>query len=217
MDDMKTLAKNGGLIAYFGYGSLVNRNTLRTNIVHAIPARLHGWRRLWRPRPDMPGFPAALLSVRREDNASVDGLLVFDHLDNLPADDLREVHYDRRSVLLEHVETKTPLPHDCPIFVYEAQHEVPLHPEPPVILQSYLDAVMQGFLVEHGEAGLRRFVQETHHFDTPIYKDRAAPAYPRAVALSPNETSLFDRLLNERGASFTDAPRVDEAGAGQVV
>ncbi|ATU91261.1 gamma-glutamylcyclotransferase family protein [Phyllobacterium zundukense] len=207
MYDIETLAKNGELVAYFGYGSLVNRNTLRTNIVHAIPARLHGWRRLWRPRPDMPGFPAALLSVRREEGASVDGLLVFDHLDNLPAVDLREAHYHRRSVLLEHVETRTPLLDGCPLFVYEAQHDVPLHPEPPRILQSYLDAVMQGFLIEHGDAGLARFVQETHHFDTPIYKDRAAPAYPRAVSLNDRETSLFDRLLADRGALFIEVPR----------
>jgi len=215
MDDIETLAKNGGLVAYFGYGSLVNRNTLRTNIVHAIPARLHGWRRLWRARPDMPGFPAALLSVRLEEGASVDGLLVFDRLDNLPAVDLREVHYDRRSVLPEHVGTRTPLPHECPIFVYEAQHEVPLHPEPPLILQSYLDAVMQGFLVEHGEEGVRRFVRETHHFDTPIYKDRAAPSYPRAVTLNTSEAGLFDWLLAERGVSFVDMP-IDEADVGEV-
>ncbi|MEK1890750.1 MAG: gamma-glutamylcyclotransferase, partial [Phyllobacterium sp.] len=65
-DRVAALAKSGRLVAYFGYGSLVNRQTLRTEIVDAVPARLHGWRRLWRPRPDMPGFPAALLSIRRE-------------------------------------------------------------------------------------------------------------------------------------------------------
>lgn len=215
MPDIEALARSGGLVAYFGYGSLVNRNTLRTSIVHAVPARLHGWRRLWRARPDMPGFPAALLSVRREKGASVDGLLVFDRLDNLPAVDLREVHYDRRSVFPEHVEARAPLP-DCLIFVYEAQHEVPLHPEPPLILQSYLDAVMQGFLIEHGEEGLRRFVRETHHFDTPIYRDRATPAYPRAVTLSTTETSLFDQLLAERGVAFIDMPKIVDAGVGEV-
>jgi hypothetical protein len=216
MGNIEALAKSGGLVAYFGYGSLVNRNTLRTNIVHTMPARLHGWRRLWRARPDMPGFPAALLSVRREEGGGVDGLLVFDHLDNLPAVDLREAHYNRRSVLPEHVETASPLPHGCPVFVYEAHQDVPLHPEPPRILQSYLDAVMQGFLIEHGEEGLRRFVQETQYFDTPIYKDRGAPAYPRAVVLSASETKLFDQLLVERGASFIEMSKIDEGDVDKV-
>jgi hypothetical protein len=41
------------VVGYFGYGSLVNRATLRTEILAAIPARLNGWRRTWRPRPLM--------------------------------------------------------------------------------------------------------------------------------------------------------------------
>ena len=63
---------------------------------------------------------------------------------------------------------------------------------------------MQGFLVEHGEAGLRRFLRETQNFDTPIYRDRRAPAYPRAVALAAGEAELFDRLLTARNVSFVD-------------
>ena len=55
--------RGSAFVAYFGYGSLVNRATLRTEIVDMVPARLSGWRRCWRHRPDMPGFPAALLTV----------------------------------------------------------------------------------------------------------------------------------------------------------
>ncbi|QND53400.1 gamma-glutamylcyclotransferase [Phyllobacterium sp. 628] len=212
--DISLLAERDDVVAYFGYGSLVNRNTLRTNIIHAIPARLLGWRRLWRPRPDMPGFPAALLSVAREEGASIDGLLVFDHRDNLASVDLREVHYDRRDVHIGHIETDSPLQLSCPVYVYEAQHDVPRHPEPPIILQSYLDAVMQGFLIEHGEAGLRRFVSETRHFDTPILRDRAVPTYPRSVTTSDEERFLFDGLLNERNAVFVEMPEVRQTGVG---
>lgn len=38
------------LIAYFGYGSLVNLNTLQTGYVSAHPATLRGWRRHWQAR-----------------------------------------------------------------------------------------------------------------------------------------------------------------------
>jgi hypothetical protein len=216
MGEIEVLAKSGKLVAYFGYGSLVNRHTLRTNIVHAMPAKLHGWRRLWRASPREAGLHAALLSVRRDENSSVDGLLVFDYLENLPAVDLREENYDRRSVLPEQIEIVMPFPDGIPIFVYEAHQYAPVHPQPPMILQSYLDAVMQGFLVEHGEEGLRRFVLKTEYFNTPIYRDRPSPAYPRAVKLSDKEIDMFDRLLEEIGANFADPQDIDEAAAADA-
>ncbi len=187
-----------GLVAYFGYGSLVNRATHRTDIVHARPARLKGWRRSWRPRPDMPGFPAALLTVRPEQGAACDGLLVFDRAENLAAVDEREARYRRHVVTLDALEFAGPAEIDGAVYVYVADEELPPHPEPPLILQSYLDAVMQGFLVEHGQEGLRRFVAETANFDTPIHADRARPVYPRAVGLSEGERALFDALLEGR-------------------
>ncbi|CAN7392177.1 gamma-glutamylcyclotransferase [Phyllobacterium sp. LjRoot231] len=216
MNEFENLAKSGKLVAYFGYGSLVNRQTLRTNIVHAMPAKLHGWRRLWRASPSESELPTALLSVCRDESASVDGLLVFDYQENLPAVDLREQNYDRRNVLPEDIETATPFPEGVPIFVYEAHEYVPVRPEPPMILQSYLDAVMQGFLVEHGEEGLRHFVLKTEYFNTPIYRDRPSPTYPRAVKLSDKEIDMFDRLLVEIGANFTDAPEINDATAANV-
>lgn len=190
--------KDEALVAYFGYGSLVNRATHRTRIVDALPARLKGWRRIWRPRPDMPGFPAALLSVRREAGVVCDGLLVIDRLSNLPAVDAREMHYGRVAL----TEAELELPNDrprpaCPVYVYEAKAEIPAHREPPRILRSYLEAVMQGFLAEHGETGLRRFLAETGGFDLPLHDDRAAPVYPRAVELTETQRRLFARLLAE--------------------
>ena len=88
----------GRVVAYFGYGSLVNVSTHQNETLLVQAARLEGWRRIWRPRPDMPGFPAALLTVRPDIEQSCDGLLVFDHLDNLPAVDRREARYERRTV-----------------------------------------------------------------------------------------------------------------------
>jgi 3-deoxy-7-phosphoheptulonate synthase len=154
----KVVAGEGGLVAYFGYGSLVCRATHRTEIVAAVPARLGGWRRLWRPRPDMPGFPAALLTVRPEPGAGCDGLLVFDRAENLAAIDARETRYRRVALKPSDLELAATPPADCPIWLYVAQEELPPHPEPPAILQSYLDVVMLGFLIEHGEGGLARFL-----------------------------------------------------------
>jgi hypothetical protein len=187
-------ATAGGHIAYFGYGSLINRATHRTEIVDAIPGRLNGWRRLWRPRPDMPGFPAALLSVRREAGAGCDGLLVIDRAENLAAVDEREGRYRRIRLAPEELSLSIPLADDCPIFVYEAETDVPPHREEPRILQSYLDAVLQGVLREHGEAGVRRFFSETDGFETALMPDREKPTYPRAVLLEEAERALFDTL-----------------------
>jgi cation transport regulator ChaC len=184
-----------GAVAYFGYGSLVNRATHRTGILHAVPARLKGWRRVWRPRPDMPGFPAALLSIRPDPDAVCDGLVVFDRAENLAAVDAREARYRRIALAPGALDCAAALPDGVDVHVYVAQEDVPPHPEPPRILRSYLDAVLQGFLAEHGEAGARRFLAETEGFDTPIHDDRAAPIYPRAVRLAAAEAALVDALL----------------------
>ncbi len=183
------------LVAYFGYGSLVCRATHRTEIVSAVPARLTGWRRHWRPRPDMPGFPAALLSVRPDPQAACDGLLVFDRAENLAAVDAREARYRRVALARSDLEIAGEVPPDCAIWLYVAEDHLPPHRDPPMILRSYLDAVLHGFADEHGEAGLRRFLAETDGFDTPIHDDRASPLYPRAVTLQGHRKALIEAAL----------------------
>jgi hypothetical protein len=153
----------------------------------------------------MPGFPAALLTVREEPGAGCDGLLVFDRAENLAAIDAREARYRRVAIDPGSLELKANLRADCPIWLYVAEEHLPFHREPPTILQSYLDAVMLGFLQEHGDEGLDRFLAETHLFDLPIHIDRQAPLYPRAVPLGPELAGRFDALLAERGG-FRFAP-----------
>lgn len=195
---MKPGTSREGVVAYFGFGSLVNRATHRTAIVGAVPARLRGWRRTWRPRPDMPGFPAALLTIEPDEMAVCDGLLVFDRVENLAAVDAREARYNRVTLTPDALDILDGTTLDCPAYVYVADENLPPHPEPPLILRSYLDAVMQGFLAEHGEEGLARFMAETLNFDTAIHEDRPEPVYPRPVALSDDERALFDRLTRPR-------------------
>ncbi|MFP1633306.1 gamma-glutamylcyclotransferase family protein [Zhengella sp. ZM62] len=182
------------LVAWFGYGSLVNRTTIGWDIVEARPARLSGWRRHWRARPDMPGFAAALLSVTPDPDAACDGLLVVDRVENLPALDRREGRYHRRLVDRAAMPAASSLPEACPVYVYEAMTHLPAHRDPPRILRSYLDVVMQGFLREHGRAGLERFIAETSRFDIPIHEDRHDPVYPRHVAVTARERVLFEEL-----------------------
>lgn len=202
----------GELVGYFGYGSLVNRATLTTGHVEAHRARLKGWRRTWRPRPDMGATPGvtlpdglapSLLTAHRAEGASIDGLLVIDFAVNLAGVDTREFRYHRRDIALADLEFTDPghgLGAGITLHVYEARVEHPAADGPAPILRSYLDAVMQGFLREFGPDGLHRFVLETDAFHTPIHEDRAQPLYPRAVSLSPEEVELFDVVLG-RGAS----------------
>ena len=210
----------GELVGYFGYGSLVNRNTLTTGHVEAHRARLKGWRRTWRPRPDMgqntgsitgsapavmlpDGLTPSLLSAHPAEGFSIDGLLVIDFAVNLADVDTREFRYHRRDIALvdlEFTDTGHGLGADITLHVYEARTEHPPAEGPAPILRSYLDAVMQGFLREFGADGLHRFVAETDAFHTPIHEDRASPLYPRAVRLSPAEMELFDDVLGRVGA-----------------
>ncbi|WP_113155387.1 gamma-glutamylcyclotransferase family protein [Nitratireductor sp. OM-1] len=191
---MDRRAGEGALVAYFGYGSLVNRDTHRTEIVDALPARLKGWRRHWVRRDEESC--RALLSVRRDPASVIDGLLVIDRAENLPAVDLREERYQRVSLAPADLELSADLPADCPLRVYEANLvHAPVRLE---IIQSYLDAVLQGFLREYGRSGVERFVSETEGFDAEILADRKTPTYPRAVVLSDEEKSLFDAILMQK-------------------
>ena len=189
------------LVAYFGYGSLVNRDTLRTDFLHAQPVRLHGWRRCWRPRkqgdPILTDPPSSLLSARRVADGSIDGLLVFDRLANLPSVDERERTYDRIPVPKTRVEGLGDDLPACPVYVFEAQtNTLPHDPEHP-ILQSYLDAVLQGFLREFGQSGVHRVLQTTDGFERSLHADRHAPIYPRSVQLTDDERAFFDTLLED--------------------
>lgn len=186
------------LIGYFGYGSLVNRKTLRTTYVDVARGELTGFRREWRIRGETPRGPVCSLTATQDEQAVIQGLLVIDRVENLPKVDEREFRYDRvsipaRDLDLEHfVEVEE-------VYVYLAK---PVHRGENdarfPIWQSYVDAVMQGYLTEFGEAGLERFVTDTFGWNRNILTDRDAPNYARAVQLSERERSLFDSLLHSQ-------------------
>lgn len=193
-------AADGSIVAYFGYGSLVNKATLRTRFLAIRRAEVTGWRRFWLPR-EAPF--AAYLSVRPEPGHPTQGVVVYDLAENLPLVDEREAGYRRVSVDPGEVRIEGAPDVEVPLFLYEA-----LRPEETAadagsfLLQSYLDAVLQGFLSLYGEEGLRRFVAETDGFEADIVADRETPRYPRSVVLGAGEAALFDGLVWARGARF---------------
>lgn len=188
--------------ACFGYGSLINRETHRHDVVAVRAARLKGWRRCWRPRPDMPGFSAALLSVRPAPDAWCNGALVTDRLDNLAALDAREARYSRHELGADDLHIPEGDHPGCAVYLYQANDPEPPHRDPPRILQSYLDAVMTGLQELHGVAAVTEFVASTEGFEMPIRRDRAAPIYPRAIAVDADNAARFDAILEDAGCRF---------------
>ncbi|MEL7430046.1 MAG: gamma-glutamylcyclotransferase, partial [Pseudomonadota bacterium] len=194
-------------VAYFGYGSLVNQATLRTGFVDIFPASLGGWRRHWQGRTmaartigeDMPDL--SLLSVHRDDGCAIQGAMVVDLLENLPAVDERESGYQRVALSRDRVTVPPDVTLPDELYVYVADV-----PEAEVggefLLQSYLDAVMQGFHRLYGPHGVQHFVETTKGFERPVIQDRNTPVYPRSVILNDGEAELFDAALRSVGVRF---------------
>ncbi|MCV6548697.1 MAG: gamma-glutamylcyclotransferase [Cohaesibacter sp.] len=191
-------------VAYFGYGSLVNDRT-RNLQSFGLAGRLKGFRRQWRMRghfrnksdPGQSGVTA--LSVMRDQGAFCDGLLVFDHKDHLPMVDKRETNYARIELALSNFETDFDIPAGVKAYIYIGQSPYDLWADRDYpILQSYSDAVMQGFLDKFGQAGLERFMQETQGWQVPVVQDRHDPIYPRPVRLDARQEQLFDALLQQQ-------------------
>lgn len=177
---------------FFGYGSLVNRDTHHFDGVH--PARLTGWRRVWRHTALRR---VAYLTVVPDEECSIDGLIAEVPQQDWAALDLREAAYDRVTVLHQ---VSHPLPHRPEIAVYAiaaGRHGRPSQAGP--VLLSYLDVVVQGYLREFGAAGVQRFFDTTDGWDAPILDDRTSPLYPRHRPLLADERALTDRHLARLG------------------
>lgn len=188
------------LVGYFGFGSLVNTATLRTDYIETIPVTLKGWRRHWQGRPAVDDLEIALLSIHKHEDAQLHGLIVVDSLENLEAVDKREQGYQRVQLSLDDfVVQGRDLPANLYVYVANAANEP--DSEPP-LLQSYLDAVMQGYRNEYGSSGLAHFIETTIGFEREIILDRSHPKYPRAIELDQTSAELFDNTLREAGVRF---------------
>ena len=175
---------------FFGYGSLVNRATHTYG--EAEPAQLTGWRRVW---VHTAVRPLAYLSVERDADCTIQGLIAHVPNGDWTALDLREHGYGR------HLAEASGNGSNRPIQVYavpKQQAGAPAVAHP--ILLSYIDVVIQGFLREFGAAGAAIFFATTHGWDAPIFDDRAAPQYPRAQPFTQAEQAVVDAGLAGVGA-----------------
>lgn len=180
---------------FFGYGSLVNRDTHAFAGAH--PARLKGWRRVWRHTMLRP---VAYLTVVPDPDAEIDGLIAEVPHDDWAVLDERERAYDR--VPAAH-QVMHALPHAPEIAVYaipDGKHGKPSEAGP--VLLSYIDVVVQGYLREFGEDGVHRFFDTTEGWDATVLDDRASPVYPRHRVLSAQERTLVDDHLAARAVTI---------------
>ncbi|SFK85373.1 Gamma-glutamyl cyclotransferase, AIG2-like [Shimia haliotis] len=172
---------------FFGYGSLVNTKTHAYS--NAQPARLAGYKRVW-VATDLRPF--AFLSAEPDAATSIQGLIAHVPNDDWAALDQREFAYARLPATSA---VTHPLPDPLSIAVYSvAPERRASRSEPPKILLSYLDVVIQGYRSVFGETGVADFFATTHKWG-PVLNDRASPAYPRHQRLSAQDTALVDQFL----------------------
>jgi hypothetical protein len=178
---------------FFGYGSLVNSHTHTYG--ETSPARLNGWRRVWqmtslRPHP--------FLSIEPDHSTSIQGLIAHVPDGDWAQLDAREYGYDRLgTAAVLHTRDDQP---DLAVYVVPKPSPELVLPKGPILL-SYLDVVIQGFLREFGEEGVRAFFETTVGWDHPIENDRADPKYPRHKRLTAPETALVNKELSRLGIS----------------
>ncbi len=172
---------------FFGYGSLVNRGT--HDYPQATRATVRGWAREWKKSKLRK---VVFLTAVESPATQIDGLIAAVPGANWAALDERERAYERLPVReIDHAHEALP-----PVEIYRARAD---HIEEDagghVMLLSYLDVVVQGYLREFGEPGVERFLATTKGWDVPVCDDRQSPIYPRHQILTQRETALVDDVL----------------------
>ena len=181
---------------FFGYGSLVNRNTHAFTPIHR--SHITGWRRIWQRAPNRP---AAFLSVVADSKAEIEGVIAPVPNDDWVALDAREFSYARLAVT-DTVRHEASDVRDISIYAIPPEQAARPDSDHPILL-SYVDAVLQGYLREFGEAGATRFFETTEGWDTPVRNDRPDPIYPRAQKLTARERGFVDDMLSTLRAQVT--------------
>ncbi|MCT8266583.1 gamma-glutamylcyclotransferase [Afifella sp. JA880] len=186
----------------FGYGSLVNAATLTPEVV-AVPGRLRGWRRAWRHSGASSYGGRCTLTVVPDPDCEIWGAIVALPHEERPALDRREAQYDVVAPSEEAVTWLAGRPEGWPdphLYVGHEEYGRPGDADNPIML-SYLDVVLSGFHAVYGEAGIAHFLETTADWHVPILDDRAAPRYPRALALGEHEHARVDEAIAAAGAT----------------
>ncbi len=217
-------------ITYFGYGSLVNRET-RPPTERSFPARLYGWRRVWGHR--VQGSVDASTGARRSccslsiervntepvsmktadvqngskakpDSAYIDGVIVQLPIEDLPVLDQREHGYDRIKINSNAFDLPEGYSAEhIHVYVSDANHAGRANDQFP-ILQSYIDCVAAGYCAVFDQQGMQHFVDSTSGWNGVIENERDAPRYPRAVSLPGSQLTQIDALVNKRRLRLDD-------------
>ena len=188
------------MIAYFGYGSLVNRDT-RPPLEQAFKARLSGWERHWAHRVADEGADrhCTSLSARPTSDAAmaIDGVVVLIEESELPTLDQRESGYFRQAVPISAFDMEAELPvQEVAIYQSLPENFAAANENFP-ILQSYIDCVLAGYAHLFDEAGLNEFMRTTNGWTGHILNDRNQPFYPRAVSLLDEQIAQFELLIEQ--------------------
>lgn len=192
---------NSPEVAYFGYGSLVNRQTLSGN-KKAVPTQVSGWIREWKHCVNLSLGKICALTVSRRPGTKIHGVLILDSMVGLAEIDRREIGYSRENIEIEDATLRARL-EDVPAYTYVSTGEFNHwgNAEYP-IWQSYLDCVLMGYIEVWGRKGAADFIATTEGWNqVPILNDRTAPKYPRAIDLSETNRRVIDDLLEEAGVS----------------
>lgn len=189
------------LISYFGYGSLVNRDTRPADEV-AHFTRLRGWQRVWEHRVASSSSRKRCTSLSIEPGAgsaesSIEGVLVSMPREQLSQLDERESGYDRMELPASQFDLPDHLELDS-VMVYRSKAENrhaadQNHP----VLQSYIDCVLAGYQHNFGESGMQAFIGSTRGWEGAIFNDRDAPLYPRWVEVDIQRQRQFDAVVHQ--------------------
>lgn len=194
-------------ICYFGFGSLVNRETRPEN-EPAVAATLQGWERQWAHHAlgfgtDSRSCCSLTVKPMEHKQASIDGVLVTLDAEDLPELDKRETGYDRVELPAASFSLVHPSASDSGVtaptvymYVSKPEQTAPANESYP-ILQSYIDCVMAGYESLFGQEGLNRFMSSTQGWHGPIENDRAQPRYPRSVSLASSVLARYDVLIEQ--------------------
>lgn len=189
---------------YFGYGSLVNADTIPAG-TEVTPGRLKGWKREWRVcGTGENGLGRCALTVREDPGCEIRGVAVREPLSGLAALQAREKRYE----MVEGIGSvfrcdAAGRPGSEGLFLFRASAPhyrwgTQTHP----ILQSYLDCVLAGYFRLWGEEGIDHFIETTDGWQVPVLADRHAPHYVRSVVLTAELADLIDGKLRSLGIQY---------------
>ena len=169
----------------FGYGSLVNVNSLEKTIgkvsetpIPAIMNKSAGYKRVWSCMKSKFGKFSYLNIIKHKNPDPVNGAFIHVKMSQLRNLSQREVHYKIKPLSRKHFTfLNKEIPNNARIYIFsdtendENKHEC-------FLMQSYLDVVMEGFL-NYGKKFQDDFVRYTmtNISKNNILQDRKFPIY----------------------------------------